>query len=188
MCEVELFLKFPALSTHHRWAFTNPALHRLHGQRRLEVSDCQWRFSASSFPQLTVPVHRYVYLGYRQPFGVNRFDDSKDEAPSESPLLSAGKDWALESLYLQHHLHIATPYMDRNAPSHTVAGRALTYRLPTFVRALLMDELTSHAVTPMLRQVMLYLHHTNFSVRSSPVMPVVLAFPFLHRSPGVPRL
>ena len=148
--DVELFCLFPRLSTTHRWLFTDAAFHRSYGQQRFELSDCQWRlFSAVPFPQLTVPVHAYAYYGYHQPFGLTLFDDRKDRVDASAD--GGAKDWALESVCLQQHMRYATLYLTRAAPTHTAAGRAVRYRLPRLIRALLLDQLTSRAVTPLSR-------------------------------------
>ena len=181
MPDVELFFLFPRLSHFHRWSFTDPALHRLYGQQRLGVSDNQWRqFSDVSFPQLTVPVHKYAYYGYHQPFGLDRFDYAKDRVPHYTPHID--KDWALESTCLQQHLHFATLYITRTAPTHTAAGRVIRYRLPRLVRALLIDQLTCRAVSPLLKLVettnssFIYLQYSSsFKPRYSVYEPVLLS-------------
>lgn len=184
VADVELFFLFARLSTFHRWVFTAPELHRLYGQQRFALSDCQWRlFSAASFPQLTVPVHKLAYYGYHMPFGLDRFNDTKDKVPCESNS-GRDKDWALESLNLMHHLHFATLYITRMAPTHTSACRPLQYRLPRLVRALLIDQLSCRAVTPLIRARMypinsrlLYLDYAaSFNARSSQNESVVLTF------------
>ena len=117
VADAEFFFVFPRLSAFHRWAFSDPALHRLHGQRRFGFNNGQWRlWSEASFPQLIMPVQQCAFYGYAQlPLGLERFDERKDRAAPAS--LSDEKDWAVESLHLQQHLTFATRYITRIAPT-----------------------------------------------------------------------
>jgi hypothetical protein len=95
---------------------------------------------------------------------------------------SEEKDWALESLHLQQHLHFATLRLLLHAPSVTTSSARLRYRLPRAVRALLIDRLTSREGTDVLKamgwslRTTLLLDYSEFSVRDAVSQPVQLLF------------